>query len=93
VRFTFSPTAKGSLVFRRGGSTEVDINDVSFALQKVIVQRRAEDTWQVDTFGGVSATPTRPPDEVRVLSARLPISLTWNFQTRLLSCALISASL
>jgi hypothetical protein len=30
----------------------------------VIEQRKAEDTWQVDSFGGVSVAPTRPPDEV-----------------------------
>jgi len=46
------------------GDTEVDVNDVSYSLEKVIEQRRAEDTWQIDTFGGVSAAPVRPPDEV-----------------------------
>jgi len=50
---------------RDGGDTEVDVNDVSLALEKVMDHRRAEDTWQVDSFGGVSAAPTRPPDEVR----------------------------
>jgi hypothetical protein len=43
----------------------VDVNDVSYSLEKVIEQRKAEDTWQIDTFGGVSAAPIRPPDEVR----------------------------
>jgi len=43
----------------------VDVNDVSYSLEKVIEQRQAEDTWNVDSFGGVSAAPTRPPDEVR----------------------------
>jgi hypothetical protein len=47
----------------------VDVNDVSCSLEKVIEQRRAEDTWQVDSFGGVSAAPTRPPDEVRSFSS------------------------
>jgi tRNA U34 5-methylaminomethyl-2-thiouridine-forming methyltransferase MnmC len=42
----------------------VDVNDVSHALEQVIDQRKAEDTWQVDSFGGVSAAPIRPPDEV-----------------------------
>jgi hypothetical protein len=42
----------------------VDVNDVSHALQRVIEERNAEDTWQVDSFGGVSVAPTRPPDEV-----------------------------
>ena len=46
----------------------MDVNDVSYALEKVIEHRRAEDTWLVDSFGGVSAAPTRPPDEVRVVS-------------------------
>ena len=53
--------------FRSGGDTEVDINDVSYSLEKVIEQRWAEDTWLVDSFGGVSAAPTRPPDEVQLL--------------------------
>lgn len=44
----------------------MDINDVSYSLEKVIEQRWAEDTWLVDSFGGVSAAPTRPPDEVRL---------------------------
>ena len=51
--------------FRSGGDTEVDVNDVSYSLEKVIEQRRAEDTWDVDSPGGVSVAPTRPPDEVR----------------------------
>jgi hypothetical protein len=51
--------------FRGGGDTEVDVNDVSYSLEKVIEQRKAEDTWQVDSFGGVSAAPIRPPEEVR----------------------------
>lgn len=42
----------------------MDVNDVSHALQRVIEERKAEDTWQVDSFGGVSVAPTRPPDEV-----------------------------
>jgi len=47
-----------------GGDTAVDVNDVSYSLEKVIERRRAENTWQIDTFGGVSAAPIRPPDEV-----------------------------
>jgi hypothetical protein len=42
----------------------VDVNDVSYALETVVEQRKAEDTWQVDSFGAVSAAPIRPPDEV-----------------------------
>jgi len=48
----------------------VDVNDVSYSPEKVIEQRRAEDTWHVESkFGGVSAAPTRPPDEVRFISS------------------------
>ena len=47
----------------------MDVNDVSYSLEKMIEQRRAEDTWHVDSFGGVSAAPTRPPDEVRFISS------------------------
>jgi hypothetical protein len=52
------------VTFSNGGDTEVDVNDVSHALEKVIAVRKIEDTWQVDSFGGVSAL-SRPPDEVR----------------------------
>lgn len=52
----------------------MDVNDVSYSLEKVIEQRRAEDTWHVDSFGGVSAAPIRPPDEVS--SFLLPGGLT-----------------
>jgi hypothetical protein len=48
----------------------VDVNDVSYALEKVIEQRKVEDTWQIDTFGSVSAAPIRPPDEVSINSSR-----------------------
>jgi hypothetical protein len=48
----------------------VDVNDVSYALQKVIEQRKFEDTWQIDTFGSVSSAPIRPPDEVCIISFR-----------------------
>ena len=51
--------------FRSGGDTEVDVNDVSYSLEKVVEQRKVEDTWQVDSFGGVSAAPIGPPDEVQ----------------------------
>ena len=47
----------------------MDVNDVSYSLVTVIEQRRAEDTWNVDSFGGVSVVPTRPPDEVRSFSS------------------------
>ncbi|KAJ6599762.1 hypothetical protein DFH09DRAFT_626274 [Mycena vulgaris] len=57
-----------------GGDTEVDVNDVSHALQKVITARKAEDTWQVDTFGEVSAV-ARPPDEAIVLCLDLSESM------------------
>ena len=49
----------------------MDVNDVSFSLVTVIEQRKAEDTWQVDSFGGVSAAPIRPPDEVRSFPSSL----------------------
>ena len=41
----------------------MDVNDVSYALQRVIDERKAENTWQVDCFGGVEG-PIQPPDEV-----------------------------
>ncbi|KAG6886551.1 hypothetical protein C0992_003430 [Termitomyces sp. T32_za158] len=47
-----------------GGDTEVDVNDVEYALQKVIPARKAEDTWVVDCYGGIPAK-IRAPDEVR----------------------------
>jgi len=56
--------------FRSGGDTHVDVNDVSYSLEKVIPQRKAEDTWQVDSFEGSLAAPTRPPVEVRSFSNR-----------------------
>ena len=52
---------------RSGGDTEVDVNDVAFALGKVIEMRQAEDTWQVDSFGGVPVK-SRTPDEVILVS-------------------------
>ncbi|KAJ7155126.1 hypothetical protein C8R46DRAFT_436742 [Mycena filopes] len=57
-----------------GGDTEIDVNDVSHALQKVIDTRTAEDTWQVDCFGEVSAI-ARPPDEAIVLCLDLSESM------------------
>jgi hypothetical protein len=48
---------------RCGGDTEVDVNDVGYALEKVVDIRKAEDTWQVDSFGGVPVK-SRTPDEV-----------------------------
>ncbi|KAJ7472963.1 hypothetical protein B0H11DRAFT_1345488 [Mycena galericulata] len=58
----------------RGGDTEVDVNDVSHGLQKVIKVREAEDTWQVDSFGQISAV-SRPPDEAIVLCLDLSQSM------------------
>ncbi|KAJ7148093.1 hypothetical protein C8R43DRAFT_1108121 [Mycena crocata] len=58
----------------KGGDTEVDVNDVSHALQNVIKGRTMEDTWQVDSFGGVS-TIARPPDEAIVLCLDLSESM------------------
>lgn len=52
------------VLYRNGGDTPVDVNDVSHALQSVILARKSEDTWQIDCFGGFSAAPIRPPDEV-----------------------------
>jgi hypothetical protein len=51
------------VITRCGGDTEVDVNDVGYALEKVINTRKAEDTWQVDSFGGVPVK-SRTPDEV-----------------------------
>ncbi|KAJ6451921.1 hypothetical protein C8R45DRAFT_1041477 [Mycena sanguinolenta] len=56
------------------GDTEVDVNDVGHALQKVITVREAEDTWQVDSFGGV-VNISRPPDEAIVLCLDLSYSM------------------
>ncbi|KAJ7648948.1 hypothetical protein DFH06DRAFT_1300213, partial [Mycena polygramma] len=58
----------------RGGDTEVDVNDVSHALQRVIAARKIEDTWQVDCFGEVSIV-SRPPDEAVVLCLDLSESM------------------
>ncbi|KAF7342761.1 putative bifunctional E2/E3 enzyme [Mycena sanguinolenta] len=57
-----------------GGDTEVDVNDVGHALQKVIKVREAEDTWQVDSFGGI-LNISRPPDEAIVLCLDLSYSM------------------
>ncbi|KAJ7106228.1 hypothetical protein C8R44DRAFT_805910 [Mycena epipterygia] len=57
-----------------GGDTEVDVNDASHALLKVITARKAEDTWQVDTSGEVLAI-SRPPDEAIVLCLDLSESM------------------
>ena len=77
--------------FRSGGDTEVDINDVSYSLEKVIEQRWAEDTWRVDSFGGVSAAPARPPDEVWFVPRGCSV-LTRVMCTRPSYCALISVN-
>ena len=50
---------------RCGGDTEVDVNDVGYALEKVIDIRKAEYTWQVDSFCGVPVK-SRTHDEVRL---------------------------
>ncbi|KAK0243779.1 hypothetical protein EDD85DRAFT_173202 [Armillaria nabsnona] len=57
-----------------GGDTEVDVNDVSHALQKVIAERQADNTWQVDRFDGLSGT-NRSPDEAIVLCLDLSNSM------------------
>ncbi|KAG6918191.1 hypothetical protein DXG01_015979 [Tephrocybe rancida] len=57
-----------------GGDTEVDVNDVEHALQKVIVARKVEDTWEVDCFGGVPAK-ARVPDEAIMLCLDLSQSM------------------
>ncbi|KAJ7636660.1 hypothetical protein FB45DRAFT_1055980 [Roridomyces roridus] len=57
-----------------GGDTEVDVNDVSHALQSVIKTREAEDTWQVDSFGGITNI-SRPPDEAIILCLDLSESM------------------
>ncbi|KAK0457420.1 uncharacterized protein EV420DRAFT_1548064 [Desarmillaria tabescens] len=57
-----------------GGDTEVDVNDVSHALQKVIAERQAENTWQIDSFDGLSGT-NRPPDEAIMLCLDLSNSM------------------
>lgn len=59
---------------RNGGDTEVDVNDVSHALEKVTIARQLEDTWQVDAFGEISAV-SRPPDEAIVLCLDLSESM------------------
>ncbi|SJL07961.1 uncharacterized protein ARMOST_11319 [Armillaria ostoyae] len=60
-----------------GGDTEVDVNDVGHALQKVIAERQAENTWQVDSFDGLSGT-NRPPDEARAIVLCLDLSNSMN---------------
>ncbi|KAJ7714801.1 hypothetical protein B0H16DRAFT_514129 [Mycena metata] len=69
-------TARDVNFFRpaSGGDTEVDVNDVSYALEKVTITRKLEDTWQVDSFGEVSAI-SRPPDEAIVLCLDLSQSM------------------
>ncbi|KAJ7472928.1 hypothetical protein B0H11DRAFT_1919124 [Mycena galericulata] len=59
-------TARDVNFFRptNGGDTEVDVNDVSHSLEKIIIERRLEDTWHVDSFGAIEAgSKARPPDE------------------------------
>ncbi|KAJ7125758.1 hypothetical protein C8R43DRAFT_1135085 [Mycena crocata] len=69
-------TARDVNFFRptNGGDTEVDVNDVSHALEKVTIARKLEDTWQVDSFGDVSAL-SRPPDEAIILCLDLSQSM------------------
>ncbi|KAF8067680.1 hypothetical protein FPV67DRAFT_1669576 [Lyophyllum atratum] len=57
-----------------GGDTEVDVNDVEHALQKVIETRKREDTWEVDCFGGIPAK-ARVPDEAIMLCLDLSQSM------------------
>ncbi|KAF7335602.1 putative bifunctional E2/E3 enzyme [Mycena venus] len=60
-----------------GGDTEVDVNDVSHAQQKIIQARVAEDTWQVDCFGQVTdiSRPVRAPDEAIIMCLDLSESM------------------
>ncbi|KAJ6627690.1 hypothetical protein B0H10DRAFT_2210207 [Mycena sp. CBHHK59/15] len=58
-----------------GGDTEVDVNDVSYALEKVIPARKMKDTWQVDSFGEVSSS-SRLPDELAIIASREIIRLS-----------------
>ncbi|KAF8148358.1 hypothetical protein K438DRAFT_1989266 [Mycena galopus ATCC 62051] len=58
-----------------GGDTEVDVNDVGHALQKVIKMRESEDTWQVDRYDGV-LNISRPPDEAIILCLDLSESMS-----------------
>ncbi|KIK54985.1 hypothetical protein GYMLUDRAFT_48188 [Collybiopsis luxurians FD-317 M1] len=62
----FRPTASGD--------TEVDINDVANALDKIIPSRKAEKTWEIDTYSGVGA-PTRDPEEAIVICLDLSQSM------------------
>ena len=75
----------------------MDVNDVSHALQRVIEERKAEDTWQVDSFGGVSVAPTRPPDEVRrffkYLIDLLACPDLWLFRQAIVLCLDLSQSM
>ncbi|KAG6844814.1 hypothetical protein H0H87_003481 [Tephrocybe sp. NHM501043] len=57
-----------------GGDTEVDVNDVEHALQRIIAARKVEDTWDVDCFGGIPAK-ARTPDEAIVLCLDLSQSM------------------
>ncbi|KAL0957929.1 hypothetical protein HGRIS_000110 [Hohenbuehelia grisea] len=58
-----------------GGDTAVDVNDVAHALQAVVQQRLAEDTWQIDSYEGVSVVSNRPPDEAIILCLDLSESM------------------
>lgn len=54
------------------GDSEVDVNDIEYALQKVILARKAEDTWDVDRFDSIPAK-ARAPDEVCKFFFMLPV--------------------
>ncbi|TFK70120.1 hypothetical protein BDN72DRAFT_795723 [Pluteus cervinus] len=58
----------------RGGDTEVDVNDVGHALESVTETRKAEGTWEVDSYSGVSAI-SRPPAEAVVICLDLSESM------------------
>ncbi|KAJ7735835.1 hypothetical protein DFH07DRAFT_967025 [Mycena maculata] len=58
-----------------GGDTEVDVNDVGHALNKVVPARVFEGTWQVDSYGDVAAE-ARAPDEAIVLCLDLSESMS-----------------
>lgn len=76
--------------YRHGGDTEVDVNDVSHSLEKVIPAREMEGTWQVDSFGAIKAL-ARLPDEVSLffyLQCSIhcsyndrPLCYVWTFQS------------
>ncbi|KAK7050214.1 putative bifunctional E2/E3 enzyme [Favolaschia claudopus] len=61
----------------KGGDTDVDVNDVSHSLERIIPGRKAEDTWLVDSFGDINDAlrPVRPPDEAIIICLDLSESM------------------